>query len=101
MVNADSISREAENTKRTLSLLPGWHELRELSRGDSEVRVAILDGPVDLGHACFRGARLTPIETLASGAEKPGIALEHGTHITSVIFGRGDNLLNLAPECKA
>lgn len=90
---------KAQSTRSNLPTLAGWANLRQLSSGDPEIRVAILDGPVDLRHGCFRNTRLIPIDTLASSADKPGIALTHGTHIASVIFGRGEDLLNLAPEC--
>lgn len=30
--------------------------------GDPEVRIVVLDGPVDLSHPCFEGADLTRLE---------------------------------------
>jgi subtilisin family serine protease len=52
--------------------------------------VAVLDGPVDLGHPCFAGANLTPLATLAGGCATDGAMSRHGTHVASVIFGRTD-----------
>jgi hypothetical protein len=54
--------------------------------GDGRITVAVLDGPVDLQHPCFAGARLTELQTLAAG-NGGGRALAHGTHVASVIFG--------------
>ncbi len=36
-----------------LTAIPGIAELMHQTRGDPRVRVAVLDGPVDLGHPCF------------------------------------------------
>jgi len=40
------------------SILPEIEPLWLQSTGESEVCVAILDGPVDLAHPCFASARL-------------------------------------------
>lgn len=72
------------------------------SRGDPRICVAILDGPVDLAHPCFKDAQLTSIPTLVSGqAASGGIASQHGTHVASVIFGQPDtSVLGIAPGCR-
>jgi hypothetical protein len=36
--------------------------------GDRRITIALLDGPVDLAHPCFAGARLTELQTLAAGS---------------------------------
>jgi hypothetical protein len=36
--------------------------------GDGRITIAVLDGPVDLAHPCFAGARLTELQTLAAGS---------------------------------
>ena len=41
-----------------LSLVPGLDTAWSFTQGDSRVRVAVLDGPVDLSHPCFQGADL-------------------------------------------
>src|ERR1700704_2536161 len=56
--------------------------------GDPRIRVAVLDGPVDTSHPCFRGARLTQLPTLAPGNANDGPASRHGTHVASIIFGQ-------------
>jgi cyanobactin maturation PatA/PatG family protease len=68
-------------------------------RGDPRICVAILDGPVDLEHPCFRGADLTPLPT--STRERPSDAMvAHGTHVASVIFGQqSSEVEGLAPGC--
>ncbi|WP_439571986.1 PatA/PatG family cyanobactin maturation protease [Phreatobacter sp.] len=69
----------------------------ELGWGDPRVVVAVLDGEVDLGHACFAGARLTRLS--ATGAEASGARL-HGTHVASIIFGQpGSPVEGVAPGC--
>jgi hypothetical protein len=37
-------------------LLPGLSRVWEESQGDPEIRIAILDGPVDLSHPWYHGA---------------------------------------------
>jgi len=84
------------------SILPELKQLWAESTGDSEIRVAILDGPVDLKHPCFAGANIECLETLVSQAsEKKGAATQHGTHVASVIFGQdGGSILGIAPRCR-
>lgn len=68
--------------------------------GDRRVRIAILDGPVDLTHPCFAGAWLTVLSTLADGPAG-GDALAHGTHVASIVFGQKDSAVpGVAPACE-
>jgi cyanobactin maturation PatA/PatG family protease len=68
--------------------------------GDGRITIAVLDGPADLAHPCFAGARLTELQTLAAGSGG-GRALAHGTHVASVIFGQpGSAVRGIAPACR-
>ena len=72
--------------------------LRRLSQGDPRIRVAILDGPVDLEHPAFRGAHIEVAET--DSQERRGESV-HGTHIASLLFGQpGGPLEGIAPLCR-
>ncbi|MEH2246147.1 S8 family peptidase [Nostoc sp.] len=42
-----------------LITISGFAELQALTRGDSRIKIAVLDGPADLDRACFRGANLS------------------------------------------
>jgi len=80
-----------------LQLKSLWNE----SRGSPNICIAVLDGPVDSSHSCFDGATLTPLPTLVSGAADRGSASQHGTHVTSIIFGQHDSpVLGIAPHCR-
>ncbi|MCA1699964.1 MAG: PatA/PatG family cyanobactin maturation protease [Actinobacteria bacterium] len=69
--------------------------------GDPEVCVAVLDGPVDLAHPCFRGADVTRIDTLIQEPAGVGSMSKHGTHVASVVFGQpSSGALGLAPRCR-
>jgi cyanobactin maturation PatA/PatG family protease len=69
--------------------------------GDSRICVAVLDGPVDQSHPCFDGANLTQLPTLVSGVANEGAASQHGTHVTSIIFGQHDSpVRGVAPNCR-
>jgi cyanobactin maturation PatA/PatG family protease len=75
--------------------------LLALGGGDRNITVAVLDGPVDLTHDCFRGARLRPFETAASMNAANGRATAHGTHVASLIFGQPvSSIEGLAPLCR-
>ncbi|MFF9803004.1 S8 family serine peptidase, partial [Streptomyces rochei] len=68
--------------------------------GSPEVRVAVLDGPVDVAHPCFPGSNLTRLPTLVSGPAGPGPMSLHGTHVTSLLFGQpGSPVPGLVPRC--
>lgn len=68
--------------------------------GDPAITIAVLDGPVDRTHDCFRGARLSPLDTVAArGTDGPATA--QGTHIASLIFGQScSSAEGLAPLCR-
>lgn len=66
-------------------LLPGLLELQAETMGNEGIRVAVLDGPTDLSHPCFQGARLEKIPTLVPEAGPS----RHGTQVASLIFGQG------------
>ncbi len=70
--------------------------------GDRNICVAVLDGPVDLDHACFQGADLTALPTLVpEAARHDGSMSGHGTHVTSIIFGQPDSCVpGIAPQCR-
>ncbi|BAY91230.1 MULTISPECIES: S8 family peptidase [unclassified Tolypothrix] len=42
-----------------LNTIPGFAALQALTRGDSRIKIAVLDGLADLDRACFRGANLS------------------------------------------
>ncbi|MBD2301204.1 PatA/PatG family cyanobactin maturation protease [Nostoc sp. FACHB-190] len=43
--------------------IPGFAELQAITRGDSRIKIAVLDGPADLDRACFVGANLSRVKT--------------------------------------
>ena len=77
----------------------GPDTLRRSTRGDLRVCLAILDGPVDISHPALAGAQLSVIETLVSATADDGPAARHGTHVASIIFGRGD-IAGIVPDCR-
>lgn len=86
--------------KALIHEFPGVSELWKQTTGDKRIKIAILDGPVDLDHSCFHGSSLEQFPTLAGGGGG-GPATEHGTHVASIIFGQHSSpLLGIAPSCK-
>lgn len=91
-----------------LDAIPGVRELWQLTLGEPSVRLALIDGPADLSHPCFAGADIDVLEPwwlpqeVKEGA--PGAIssrLEHGTWVSSVLFGdHASAVPGLAPRCK-
>lgn len=81
--------------------IPGLLPVREdASAGDPEIRIAIIDGPVDFTHPSLRTARLLP--DAAMPTDRAAVRSEHGTHVASVIMGSPDgSVLGIAPNCTA
>lgn len=72
-------------------LIPSLSKIHAETRGDPRVSVAIIDGPVDVSHECFRGADLAIVDTGTTGEAGSGAAIRHGTHVASLLFGRADS----------
>lgn len=69
------------------------------ARGDPRVRIAVLDGPVDVAHPCFSGARLEFPQGQPQ-VDARSAAARHGTHVASIIFGQpGSSVAGMAPGC--
>lgn len=81
--------------------IAGLTDLWAQTKGNPDICVAVLDGPVDVDHPCFSGAKLSQVQTLVTGVADKGPASSHGTHVASIIFGQHDGLVNgLAPGCR-
>jgi len=84
-----------------VSVIPGLKELWAETIGDPRICIAVLDGPVERSHPSLAAANLTQLDTLVSGIADRGSALQHGTHVASVIFGQHDGLIKgIAPHCR-
>ena len=81
--------------------LPALKELHQDSAGDRGIVIAILDGPVDLDHPALRGADLSRLDTMVSDPPGTGLMSQHGTHVTSLVFGQpGSEVPGVAPRCR-
>lgn len=88
------LSEEATN----VAAIAGVAQLWSQTLGDPRVMVAVLDGPVELRHPCFAGAR---VESTGPAPQAESSAAEHGTHVASILFGQhGGPVLGLAPGCR-
>jgi subtilisin family serine protease len=70
------------------SMIPEIQLLWAETLGDPGIRVAVLDGPVDVHHPSLRGAQLSSLPTLVPNVVGKGAASSHGTSIASVLFGQ-------------
>jgi cyanobactin maturation PatA/PatG family protease len=81
--------------------LTGLQSLQDATLGEPKVCVAVLDGPVDLSHPCFHGAKVRRLNTLVQDPAGGGPMSVHGTHIASMIFGQpGSPVPGIAPHCQ-
>jgi cyanobactin maturation PatA/PatG family protease len=99
-------ARETQHPEKSRAIetdfiLDELRALRDEVVPDTDVCVAILDGPVDLSHPCFRGARLRRVDSLVADEAGPGPMSAHGTHVASVVFGQpSSGTLGLAAGCR-
>ena len=90
-----------QSANELVRLLPGLASLQAESLGDPEICIAVLDGPVDLSHPCFRNADITRLNTLVTDTASSGRMASHGTHVSSLIFGQpGTSVCGVAPRCR-
>jgi hypothetical protein len=82
--------------------MPGVRALRERTRGDPRVLVAVIDGPPVTDHPAFEGADFESVRGYwVEDDEAAEWAVGHATHITSVILGQpGSPVPGLAPRCR-
>ncbi len=87
---------EAPQVASTKSLIAGLEGLT----GHPDIRIAVLDGPVDTTHPCFQGAHFEQLPGLCTSNEAPESMIAHGTHVASLIFGQpGSPVGGLSPQC--
>ncbi|MBO4371387.1 MAG: S8 family serine peptidase [Bacteroidales bacterium] len=78
----------------------------DITRGDPNVIVAVVDNGFDLTHPEIKDKIVSPYDiTTGSSTVKPcgGEGNEHGTHVAGTAVGSGDNgqgLCGIAPNCK-
>jgi cyanobactin maturation PatA/PatG family protease len=83
--------------------VPGSNRLLERAKGgDPRVCVAVIDGPVDRDHPCFKGADLTVLPVIGGPKAVTGGRMSaHGTHVASILFGQKDSPApGLAYRCR-
>ena len=74
--------------------------LWQWTKGNRQICIAVLDGPVDLQHESFREANIRLGLNVDYSTINDGFACRHGMHITSVIFGQhSSSVQGIAPEC--
>ncbi|MEM6717974.1 MAG: S8 family serine peptidase [Bacteroidota bacterium] len=77
-------------------LLSGIDALWKVTKGDPTIKIAILDGPVDLNHPALKEASIQSVDT----SKRKKIRSVHGTFVSSLIFANHHSgILGIAPEC--
>lgn len=81
--------------------IAGQQELWAETLGEPQICVAVLDGWVDRSHPSLAGAKVTSLESLTPNISYQGSAAQHGTQITSIIFGQHHGAVQgIAPQCQ-
>jgi hypothetical protein len=83
--------------------ISGIAELHAITHGDPVIKIAVLDGPVDLRHPCFHEPADNSLPGNGEAVQPSAIqhlALHHGTAVYSIIFGKtGSPVQGVAPGC--
>ncbi|WP_066927017.1 PatA/PatG family cyanobactin maturation protease [Streptomyces sp. NBRC 110611] len=90
--------------------IPGLAALWGRTTGHDDIRIAVVDGEVDLEHPAFSGAAVTRLDGPWAHMGVDGAKARHGTSVASVIFGQhhpapprsGQEgpVLGMAPRCR-
>jgi hypothetical protein len=84
-----------------VSEIPGLAELWKRTNGDDRIRIAVVDGPVDVEHPAFGGASLTYLGGIWPVESTRTSQATHGTMVASVLFGQhGGPVTGVAPGCR-
>ncbi|KAA2211414.1 PatA/PatG family cyanobactin maturation protease [Teichococcus oryzae] len=80
-------SASLTNAGEWLSIVPGIERIWSLTNGEADIKIAILDGPVDS-------------TVISSNKLAPAGAIHHGTLVASVLAGSlGGEVVGIAPGC--
>jgi hypothetical protein len=81
--------------------IPGITDLRQLTLGDPRIRIAVLDGSLDLSHPTLKGARIRVSNPSGFDLENmEGEFTHHALFLASQIFGDPDGEVpGIAPHC--
>ena len=81
----------------------GLQSLMNVSNGDPNIVIGIIDGPVDLTHPAFQDSNIKTVRDSQVGACKnaTSIACSHGTFIAGILCAkRGFSAPAISPNCK-
>src|SRR5829696_1127740 len=79
------------------------HSLMNISSGHPDIRIGVIDGPVDFTHPAFQESRIRTVKDSQLGACKnaTSIACSHGTFIAGLLCAkRGFSAPAICPNCK-
>lgn len=92
------------------NLPKGWHleaakikQAWQITKGNSDVVVAVVDDGIDMNHEMFRGRLVKPYNVFSCD-EKLDAGIGHGTHVAGLAAGSADRVgqgaAGVAPNCK-
>ena len=77
--------------------------LMNITRGHPDIRIGVIDGPVDLNHPAFQGSRLRTVKDsqIVECKNARDIACTHGTFITGILCAKRElPVSGICPDCE-
>jgi subtilisin family serine protease len=77
--------------------------LMNISRGNPDIAIGVIDGPIDVDHPAFRGSRIRAVKDsqLIACKKASDIACAHGTSVTGILSAkRGLSAPAICPDCE-
>jgi subtilisin family serine protease len=76
--------------------------IMDISSGSPEIKIGLVDGPLDYTHIAFQGSRITAVKEsqLAACKNASSIACRHCTFVAGILFARrGTSAPAICPDC--
>ncbi|AXG69829.1 thermophilic serine proteinase [Kordia sp. SMS9] len=84
------------NSSNIITMLPGIEALWKNTKGDPTIKIAVLDGPVDLQHPTLKETHIRSLDV----PTRKNVRSTHGTFVSSLIFANHNSgILGIAPNC--
>ena len=77
--------------------------LMEISSGSPDIRIGLIDGPVDYTHSAFESSKITAVKEsqLVACKESSSLACRHGTFVAGILAAKhGSGAPAMCPDCE-
>ena len=77
--------------------------LMNITRGNPDITIGVIDGPVDLNHPAFQGSRIRTVKDsqVVECKKTSDIACTHGTFVTGILCAKNElPVSGICPDCE-